>query len=106
MQFFHGYKCPASCRRQRHLYHKSAKETPAVLRLNTLFPCEANMAPQLVEGDLRQKDTVIFWLALALIVVSVAFLSTIISLSVRRFLRRPSRYQKVGKQEQEQKQKS
>ncbi|KAK0392535.1 hypothetical protein NLU13_2030 [Sarocladium strictum] len=64
------------------------------------------MAPQLVEGDLRQKDTVIFWLALALIVVSVAFLSTIISLSVRRFLRRPSRYQKVGKQEQEQKQKS
>lgn len=56
------------------------------------------MVPQIVAGDLRHKDTVIFWLAIALIVVSVAFISTILSLTIKCILRRQGRYQKVEKQ--------
>ncbi|KAL2212340.1 hypothetical protein CC79DRAFT_1329650 [Sarocladium strictum] len=57
------------------------------------------MAPQLVAGDDRQKDTVIFWLAIALILVSVAFISTITALTIKWIIRRQRRYQEVDEQD-------
>lgn len=58
------------------------------------------MAPKIIDVDNRHKDAVIFWLSLALIIVSVAFTGTVIYLVAKCYSRRRQRYQTVSKGEE------